>query len=302
MRHLWRTGDGKSDLCAGVLAPLYLTREIQVTRQQLDPYADLELKKALSPPLKWAGGKRWLVPTLREIWHDHAHRRLVEPFVGGMAVALGLRPDKALLNDVNRHLIHFYHWLQRGLIIETRLVHSKDTYYRYRDHFNDLIRSGRGDSKEAAELFYYFNRSGYNGLCRFNKRGELNVPFGRYKTVNYVTDFTSCAPMLSNWRFACVDFEDIETKPDDFVYADPPYDVEFTSYCAGGFGWEEQIRLAHWLSAHPGPVIASNQATGRILELYGDLGFEIRLLEGPRRISCTGDRKPALEVLAMKGR
>ena len=70
----------------------------------------------LKPPLKWAGGKRWLVPTLRDRWRDHAHRVLVEPFVGGMAVALGLRPGEALLNDINRHLINFYLWLRRGLV------------------------------------------------------------------------------------------------------------------------------------------------------------------------------------------
>ena len=70
----------------------------------------------LDPPLKWAGGKRWLVPRLRELYAPHRHRRLVEPFVGGMAVALGLMPERALLADRNPHLIHFYQWLQRGLV------------------------------------------------------------------------------------------------------------------------------------------------------------------------------------------
>ena len=60
------------------------------------------------PPLKWAGGKRWQLPYLLPIWQPHAHRRLVEPFCGGLAVALGLRPSRALLNDANPHLINFY--------------------------------------------------------------------------------------------------------------------------------------------------------------------------------------------------
>jgi DNA adenine methylase len=84
------------------------------------------------------------------------------------------------------------------------------------------------------------------------------------------------------------------------VYADPPYDVEFTTYSAGGFSWDDQKRTARFLAAHPGPVVISNQATPRIIELYEELGFELNYLDAPRRISCTGDRTAAREVLAIK--
>src|ERR1700682_6565026 len=70
---------------------------------------------SLRPPLKWAGGKRWQVPHLRPLWLPHAKLRLVEPFAGGLAVTLGLLPERALLNDANPHLINFYRWLQKGL-------------------------------------------------------------------------------------------------------------------------------------------------------------------------------------------
>jgi DNA adenine methylase len=255
----------------------------------------------LSPPLKWAGGKRWLAPDLQAIWRRHAGRRLVEPFVGGMAVALGLRPRRALLNDINRHLIHFYRWLQRGLVIDVEMENDKRLYYAHRRRFNDLIRRGQDATREAAGLFYYLNRTGYNGLCRFNRKGAFNVPFGRYNTIRYKRDWRAFVPALSGWQFRSADFEHIETVPGDFIYADPPYDVEFTSYSKEDFGWEDQRRLARWLAAHPGPVVASNQATGRILDLYEALGFEIALVEGPRRISCTGDRTPAQEMLATRG-
>src|SRR5215212_5917470 len=72
---------------------------------------------APSPPLKWAGGKRWQLPHLRNYWFAHSDRRLVEPFCGGLAVALGLSPTRALLNDINPHLINFYRSVQRGLTI-----------------------------------------------------------------------------------------------------------------------------------------------------------------------------------------
>jgi DNA adenine methylase len=247
------------------------------------------------------GGKRWLLPALRELWQGHTARRLVEPFVGGMAVALGLRPREALLNDINPHLINFYRWLQKGFVIGIERTYQQDVYYRHRRQFNRLIQEGRVDSREAAELFYYLNRTGYNGLCRFNKKGGYNVPFGRHLSVRCLEDLSLYAPVLEGWRFKCTDFGSLALGSNDFVYADPPYDVEFTAYNAVDFGWDEQVRLAHWLAGHEGPVVASNQATERILELYGDLGFEIALRAGPRRISCTGDRKPALEMLATRG-
>jgi DNA adenine methylase len=255
----------------------------------------------LTPPLKWAGGKRWLVPHLEPLWARHAHRRLVEPFCGGLAVTLGLQPRQALLNDVNPHAVNFYRWLARGLTTTVEMRNDEAHYYAHRERFNALIRAGRQDSREAAELFYYLNRTGYNGLCRFNRRGEFNVPFGQYKQINYRTDFTAYAEALAAWTFTAGDFAATATAPGDFIYADPPYDVEFTSYAKEGFTWADQVRLAEWLRAHPGAVVLSNQATARVLDLYRKLGFHLRTLPAPRRISCTGDRSPALEVLATRG-
>lgn len=257
-------------------------------------------KRPLQPPLKWAGGKRWLVPHLKPLFEPHRRRRLVEPFAGGLAVSLGLMPEKALLNDINPHLINFYRWLKRGLKVEIPLQNDPETYYAHRERFNELIREGKAPSKEAAELFYYLNRTGYNGLCRFNKRGEFNVPFGKYKHIPYQRDFTPYKEVFQRWDFTCLDFEDVPLHPEDFVYADPPYDVEFTEYAPGGFSWDDQVRLVKWLVRHPGPVVISNQATERIVELYRDYGFEIRLLDAPRRIACNGDRTPAKEVLAWR--
>lgn len=266
------------------------------------PMVSLAAKEAkLSPPLKWAGGKRWLVPHLEPFWQQHKNYRLVEPFCGGLAVALGLNPQKALLNDINEHLIHFYQWLQKGLVITRELRNQKTFFYEQRKRFNQLIHNGKSPSKEAAEIFYYLNRTGYNGLCRFNSRGEFNVPFGKYKTINYQSDFRPYVDVLKPWEFSSVNFEDLRLKSRDFVYADPPYDVEFRQYSKNGFAWKEQVRLAEWLTEHRGPVLLSNQATRRIVDLYDKLGYELLYLDGPRRISCNGDRTAAKEVLAIRG-
>jgi DNA adenine methylase len=254
----------------------------------------------LSPPLKWAGGKRWLVGNLQFLFEPHRSRRLVEPFVGAVAVALGLNPRSALLCDINPQAINFYIWLQRGLKTQIAMENSAQCYYRNRERLNVLIQSGQADSKESAELFYYLNRSGYNGLCRFNSKGLFNVPFGRYKKISYRRDFTDYRKVLKKWQFKCCDFEAIRLRKTDFVYADPPYDVEFTKYSKNDFAWDDQIRLAKWLTKHQGPVVASNQATARILKLYRSLGFKITTISAPRMISCTGDRSRAQEMLATR--
>jgi len=257
--------------------------------------------RVLSPPLKWAGGKRWLVPELRKLYKPHRGRRLVEPFAGGLAVSLGLIPERALISDINTHLINFYKWLQEGLEIEMLMVNDESHFYESRSRFNELTRTGATDTKEAAELFSYLNRTAFNGLCRFNSKGEFNVPFGSYKSINYVQDFREYAEVLSRWEIRRAGFESIEVEPNDFIYADPPYDTPFTRYSKEDFAWPDQERLAVWLSKHRGPVVASNQATERIISLYRDLGFDIETVKAPRRISCTGDRTPALEMIATKG-
>lgn len=255
--------------------------------------------QALKPPLKWAGGKRWLVPRLRQLYEPYRTRRLVEPLCGGLAVALGLRPHRALLNDISPHAFNFYRKLAAGFSIPLEMRNDERLYYRHREHFNRLIADGEADSAEAAALFYFLNRTGYNGLCRFNSRGEFNVPFGRYAKINYTVDFTGYRETFACWTFSNEDFAQLHLSANDFVYADPPYDVVFTRYAKEDFDWDDQVRLAEFLVRHRGPVVLSNQATDRIIDLYEDLGFSLNYLAAPRRISCK-ERKPALEILATR--
>jgi len=254
----------------------------------------------LRPPLKWAGGKRWQVPHLRPLWQAHAHRRLVEPFCGGLAVTLGLRSERALLNDANPHLMNFYRWLQKGVRFDLQMENDEALFYAHRDRFNALLGSGKGATKEAAALFYYLNRTGFNGLCRFNRSGEFNVPFGSYARITYTRDFSAYRDGFAGWTLTSGDVESVPVERGDFVYADPPYDVQFTQYAKGGFTWEDQERTAVWLSRHRGPVVLVNQATARIEALYRKLGYVVRFLDAPRRISCTGDRTPAREIMGTR--
>ena len=267
--------------------------------QQLEFELD-DFQAELAPVLKWAGGKRWLVPRLAKIYADCGRPRLVEPFVGGMAVALALRPRRAILNDINPHLINFYRCLQTGLFSKLTMKNDSQCFYRHRSSFNRLIEEQAADGSKAAELFYYLNRSCFNGLCRFNSSGRFNVPFGRYAKINYERDFRRYQAQLCDWSFKCVDFAAIRLARTDFIYADPPYDVEFTRYAQDDFVWEDQVRLAKWLMSHPGPVVVSNQATPRVIDLYKKLNFRIEELAAPRRIACNGDRRKAMEVLMFR--
>ena len=141
-----------------------------MVRPSAKPYSMVARNgEVLPPPLKWAGGKRWQLPHLRKYWERESHRRLVEPFCGGLTVTLGLKPERALLNDVNPHLFNFYCWMQRGLRITIDLKYEEAIFYRHRSRFNELLHKGTTTTREAASLFYYLNRTAYNGLCRFNR-------------------------------------------------------------------------------------------------------------------------------------
>lgn len=216
-------------------------------------------------------------------------------------MAIGLRPRTAFLNDINSHLINFYQQVGRGLNVTLSMHNDEGQYYAHRNRFNELIKRGGSQTPEAAQLFYYLNRTCFNGLCRFNQSGEFNVPFGSYKRINYMSDFNRYQALFESWTFTSGDLSALPLEKNDFVYADPPYDVEFTTYNAGGFSWQDQERTAELLAAHRGPVVLSNQATPRVVALYQKLGFTLSYLQAPRRISCTGDRTHAREVLAVRG-
>src|SRR5205814_10410200 len=118
--------------------------------------------------------------------------------------------------------INFYRWLKRGLIISFEMKNDEKKYYEARVRFNYLLQNWKGNTAEAAGLFYYLNRTGYNGLCRFNSKGGFNVPFGTYKNINYKSDFSEYKPVFADWVFTNSDFEKLPIDQSDFIYADPP--------------------------------------------------------------------------------
>ena len=260
----------------------------------------MSIYQSNQPPIKYPGGKRLLVDRIKTYWDRTNSRRLVEPFSGGMAVSLGIAPKKALINDINPHVINFYQQIQSGLSIEIEMKNDESYYYDMREHFNQLIRDNMYNTPLGASIFYYLNRTCFNGLIRFNKSKLFNVPFGKYKTITYFREFPEIQHIIKDWKLVCGDFSKIRINKTDFLYVDPPYDVEFRNYSGDNFEWQEQVRLVDHLAKYECPIVLSNQATDKILELYQDNGYEIHKINARRRISCKGDREEAEEVIALR--
>lgn len=256
-----------------------------------------QMEGSVDPLLKWVGSKRWHVQQVAR-YHDR-EVRTVELFCGGCAMTLGLTPRRALLNDANPHLINFYQQAQTGLDFEGfDLTGSEGLYYDYRAWFNRLVREGRSRTPDAAQLFYYLMHHGYNGLCRFNQKGEFNVPHRPGRTAP-VRDWAAVREQLKSYVFTNDDFGDVMLEEDDFVYADPPYDGTFNDYTENGWSCADMEMLALMLRHHPGRVIIMNSATPWVLSLFKDLGYVTTLVESKQSMHRSQGRSDVVpEVMA----
>ncbi len=276
------------------------------------------MNKSLKPFLKYAGGKTWLAPKLAKMYEPYRSTHTwVSPFCGSLGEVLGVMPEKAILSDVNPHLINLYRCISSGLentvapSVEGNAVswhNSKDSFDLVRSNFNRSLCPSSGlelSDEWKAKAFYYLNRTCFNGLCRFNLKGEFNVGYGKFKKPILNHDFSVYREVFKNWDFFNLCYGDtlsiVKERIFDkhFVYADPPYDAGFAGY-SGSFNWNDQVNLAEMLASLNCPVVASNKETDRTVDLYRSLGFSIQVVEAPRRISCNGDRTADREILASK--
>lgn len=261
--------------------------------------------------LKWAGGKYSLVEAITAKLPKG--RVLVEPFVGAGSVFLNTQYDAYLLADINPDLIDFYNLLKNSPEKIIRVAQSlfvannnqQQAYYDLRDAFN--LSS---DPVDRAALFLFLNRHGYNGLCRYNRKGEFNVPFGKYKKPYFPEkELWFFAEKAQKATFICECYSSTfqRLEPDHVVYCDPPYvplshSANFTTYAAKGFSLDDQALLAGLArsTAHELhiPVLISNHATPLTHELYR--GAVLHELQVKRSISRNGgSRNKVGELLAL---
>lgn len=248
------------------------------------------------PFLKWAGGKRWLMPLATEL-RGSGSGLYIEPFLGSGAMFFGLHPARALLSDCNVELIETYKaiaddWqaVHAHLRRHDRL-HSKAHYYSVRD------QRPRNAATRAAR-FIYLNRTCWNGLYRVNRQGVFNTPIGtKTRAILATDDFEAVANLLRRAHLVAGDFEtQIDAANEgDLIFADPPYTVRhqyngFVKYNEQLFSWADQERLCAALARakdRGANVICTNADHWSIRELY-ERDFKIFPLERYSSIAGAG--------------
>ena len=258
-----------------------------------------EIKEiTLQPFTKWTGGKRQLLPVVRELM-PKTYNRYFEPFVGGGALFFDLAPKDAVINDFNAELINCYQQIKDNPqeLIEILKVHQE---YNSKEYYLDLRSADRDERidmmsevQRAARILYML-RVDFNGLYRVNSKNQFNVPYGRYKNPKIVDEelISAISVYLNNNQLEIKtgDFEKavLDVQPGDFVYFDPPYiplseTSAFTSYTHEGFSFADQVRLRDAfkrLSDTGAYVMLSNSSSALVEELYKD--FNIHYVEATR--------------------
>jgi DNA adenine methylase len=286
------------------------------------------------PLLKWAGGKRQLLPALRQ-HYPASFGRYIEPFLGSGAVFFDLLSAGRLdgravrLADSNPDLIGCYRAVRDepeaviAALAELEHEHrarGSECYYEVRDRrFNPAraLRSKTPYEPDLAAMFIYLNRTGFNGLFRLNRNGGFNVPVGRYADPKICDGdhVRSIARALSapGVSLECLPFEKslTDAHEGDFIYCDPPYaplskTAHFAHYTAGGFGDADHRRLLAALVAgvrRGAKVLLSNSSAPAMAKAYGasavqEAGLEVRRVPARRAINSRASlRGPVQELI-----
>ena len=257
--------------------------------------------------IKWPGGKKWISLKHKTLFPDQ-YNTYLEPFMGSGAVFFGLKPESALLSDINYKLINLFSELKenpQNLYEETQSLinsHSSDQYYKIREKFNT--------SEPTAANFLYLNRTCFNGVYRENKRGEFNVPIGKRNSSFLpftLEEFKVFSDYLKNAELSCEDcFSALEKANEgDFIYIDPPYIKNednyesFRKYGKEIFDREKLIELSLRLEEISSgcKILISNFDLEDVKILFNS-NWNVKSVEQMSYISGTGKgRKAMKEVL-----
>jgi DNA adenine methylase len=283
-----------------------------IARRKKDPL--------VKPYLKWAGGKRQLLPEIRKCIPKNLGNLLYyEPFVGAGALFFDRQPKRAVINDNNLQLVLTYEVIRDqvdalvGALNAHREQNGEEHYYKVREQDRNRAAFDAFSAVQKAARLIYLNKTCYNGLYRVNSQGLFNVPYGRYANPAICDE----SVLRAINKYFCHENTEIEILNGDFevavrnagrgsfVYFDPPYhspdNTNFTGYQAGGFGENEQRRLRDVFVARTNAgakCLLSNSDTLLIRELYTDERFEIISVKAKRVInSDSAGRGEVNEVL-----
>lgn len=268
------------------------------------------MKSKVTPFLKWAGGKRWLIKKYPEYFATEFNRYF-EPFLGSGVVFFHLQPKFAVLNDTNKDLMESYKAIKNNwkkvytLLSEHHKNHCKDYYY-------DIRSTNYHTLEERAAKMIYLNRTCFNGIYRVNKKGEFNVPIGSKTQVLLKTDdFQRTSEILKGIELLNTDFEKVIdcSSEGDFVFVDPPYTVRhnsngFIKYNEVLFSWEDQERLAKCLNKAKNrgvKILMTNAAHSSIRQLYEPNGFNIEAVSRYSSIAANKKSRSNYQELLVFG-
>ena len=262
------------------------------------------------PFLKWAGGKRQLLPEIMALMPTHFNQ-YYEPFMGGGAVFFHLQPHSANISDINADLVNCYQIVRdkphQLLTALKEYRYEAEQYYEVRNLDRDEARYHALDDIARASRLIYLNRTGFNGMYRVNRKGHFNVPFGRYVNPKIVNEplILDASRALQNAKIECAPYKQVldATKEGDLVYLDPPYmplskTASFTSYAKDDFGLDKQQELSDYCRfLHKKQVlfIASNAYLPAIKELYE--GFNQKEIKARRAINSHADKRQAVSEI-----
>ena len=269
---------------------------------------------SVAPFVKWAGGKRQLIPQIRERMPEK-YNDYYEPFIGGGAVIFDLLPANALINDINKALINTYRTICNEPDAFLKEVNRLDNdmwedgkkyYYSIREHYNDKLMRSEYDV-ELAALFVFINKHCFNGLYRVNGKGLFNVPYNNSRRVSVDEDvIIATSEYLRGVTIIDGDFEQAckNAKKGDFVFIDSPYaplnPTSFESYTKEGFAIESHKRLAKLydeLTARGCYCMLTNHNTELINELYGNKDYKIDVVSVKRMINSDASNRVGEEVI-----
>jgi DNA adenine methylase len=268
----------------------------------------------VAPFVKWAGGKRQLLPQIEERMPEK-YNNYIEPFVGGGAVVFGLLPENALINDINEALINAYRQICNEPDMFLKVINKFDQemwedgkkyYYSLREHYNDKLMKAEYDV-ELAALFVFINKHCFNGLYRVNGKGLFNVPYNNSRRSSVDESLImEVSEYLQGITIMNGDFQEISAsaKKGDFIFLDSPYaplnPTSFESYTKEGFDIESHRRLSKFydeLTAKGCYCMLTNHNTELINELYGNKGYKIDVVSVKRMINSDASNRVGEEVI-----
>ena len=276
----------------------------------------------IQPFLKWAGGKRQLIPQMEKYLKSIKYTNYYEPFIGGGSILFYLQPNKAVIGDYNKDLIECYKCIKYNYdelidkLKEYEDKNNEEDFYKIRE-VDRKEEYKKWTSVERAARLIYLNRTCYNGLFRLNSAGQFNTPFGKYKNPNICN--TPVLKALHEYftnndiEFRQGDFEECckDVPKGSLIYFDPPYDrfddqVNFVGYTENGFTRKDQERLKKLcdkLIDNDCTVIISNSSTSFIKELYNDKDkYTIHTLMAKRNINSNAQKRGEIKEVLIIGK